>query len=130
MKAQRALLDAYAEWRRLAEAAKQAIRSRNWPFVLECQEVIRQLQPRISQLTVQAKSEWQRTGTDPVAAGEKLHSAVLELIKLVESNKALINSVQARVESEHKQRQQSVQNLKRLQQSYAAGHCTAWSSFS
>jgi hypothetical protein len=130
MKAERALLDAYAEWRRLADAAKQAILSRNWPFVLECQKVIGQLQPRITELTRQAKSEWQRSGIDPVAAGKKLHCTVLELINLVESNKALINSAQERVKSENQQRQQAVQNLKRLQQSYAAVHRTAWSSFS
>lgn len=130
MKAENALLDAYAEWRRLAEAATQAIRSRNWPFVLECQKVIRQLQPRINQLTLQAKSEWQRAGKDPVAAGKKVHATILELINLVESNKALISSVKSSAKLEQQQRQQAVQNLKRLQQSYAAVHRTAWSSFS
>jgi hypothetical protein len=130
MKAENALLETYAEWRRLAEAAKQAIRSGNWPFVLECQKVIEQLQPQITELARQVKSEWQRSGIDPLAAGKKLHSAVLELINLVESNKALINSAQERVKSENQQRQHAVQNLKRLQQSYAAVHRTGCSWFS
>ncbi len=130
MKAESALLDAYAEWRRLAEAAKKAIYSGNWPFVLECQKVIEQLQPKITELALQARSEWQRSGIDPVAAGKKLHFTVSELINLVESNKALIDSAQERVKSENQQRQHAVQNLKRLQQSYAAVHRSVWSSFS
>ena len=97
---------------------------------MECHQVIEQLQPKITQLTRQAKSERQQAGTDPVAAGKRLHATVLELINLVESNKALIRSVQQRVKLENQQRQHAVQNLKRLQQSYAAAHWTAWSSFS
>jgi hypothetical protein len=130
MKAESALLDAYAQWRRLAEAAKKAIHSRNWPCVLECHTVIEQLQPKITQLTTEAKVEWQRSGIDPLAAGKRLQAKVLELINLVECNKALINVVRERVTSENQQRQIAVQNLKLLKQSYAAVHRPAWSSFS
>jgi len=98
--------------------------------VLECHKVIEQLQPKITELSRQAKSEWQRSGTNPAPAGKILHSTVLELINLVESNKALIHSTQERAKSENQLRRHAVQNLKRLQQSYAAVHQTAWSSFS
>lgn len=130
MTAEGALLDAYAEWRRLAGAVNHAIRSRNWPFVLECHRVIEQLQPRITQLTGQAAGEWRQPGRACPAGNEKIRLAVLELIKLVESNKSLLNSVRERVSSEHQQQQRAGRNLKRLQNSYAAVHRPAWFSFS
>src|SRR5271168_2554526 len=97
MSAESALLEAYAEWRRLAGAASHAIRSRNWPFVLECHRVIEQLQPRITQLTCQAAGEWRQPGKACPAGNKKVRLAVLELIELVESNKSLLNSVRERV---------------------------------
>ena len=129
-KAESALLDAYTEWHRLAVAAKLAIRSRNWPFVLECQGVIEKLQPRITQLTREAAREWSRSGTGYPAGKKKIQVAVLELIKLVESNKSMLNSVRERAQSEYQQRQQAGRNLKRIQQSYAAVYRPASSSFS
>jgi uncharacterized protein HemX len=54
----------------------------------------------------------------------------LELIKLVESNKSMINSVQERVTLEYQQQQQAGRNLKRLQKSYATVHRQTWSSLS
>jgi hypothetical protein len=130
MTAESALLEAYAEWRRLAGAANQAIGSRNWPFVLECHRVIEQLQPRIAQLTCQASGEWRHPGKACPTGNEKIRIAVLELIKLVESNNSLLNSVRKRVSSNYQQQQQAGRNLKRLQNSYAAVHRPAWFSFS
>lgn len=130
MTAESALLDAYAEWRRLVAAAGYAIRSRNWEFVKECHGVIEELQPRITELTREASSEWQHSGMSYSAGREKVRLAVLELIKLVESNKSMINSVRESVTPEYQQRQQAGRNLKRLQKSYAAVHRQTWSSFS
>jgi Rad3-related DNA helicase len=130
MKAESALLDAYTEWRRLAAAASYAIRSRNWAFVQECHGVIEQLQPRITQLTREAAGEWHQSGMDCPDGREKIRLAVLELNKLVESNKSMINSVRERISSEYQERQQAGRNLKRLQKSYAMVHRQTWSSFS
>jgi hypothetical protein len=47
MSADRDLQNSYREWRRLAEAEGEAIRAGNWMLVFDCQNVLRQLQPRI-----------------------------------------------------------------------------------
>ena len=130
MTAESALLDAYTEWRRLAAAAGYAIRSRNWPFVQECHGVIEQLQPRITQLTREAASEWRQSGMDCADGREKIRLAVLELINLVECNKSMINSVREDVSSEYQEQQQAGRNLKRLQKSYATVQRQTWSTFS
>jgi hypothetical protein len=130
MMAESALLDAYTEWRRLVAAASYAIRSRNWAFVQECHGVIERLQPRITQLTHEAASEWRQSEMDCPAGQEKIRLAVLELIELVEANKSMINSVRERGTLEYQQRQQAGRNLKRLQKSYATVHRQTWSSLS
>ena len=130
MTAESALLDAYTEWRRLAAAACYAIRSRNWGFVQECHGIIERLQPRIAELTREAASEWRHAGMSCPAGREQIRLAVLELIKLVECNKSMINSVQERVTPEYQQQQQAGRNLKRLQKSYATVHRQTWSSLS
>jgi hypothetical protein len=130
MRAESALLDAYTEWRRLAAAAGYAIRSRNWSFVQECYGVIERLQPQITQLTLEATSEWHRSGISCPEGREKIRLAVLELIKLVESNKSMINSVRERVTSDYQERQQAGRNLKRLQKSYAMVQRQTWSTLS
>jgi hypothetical protein len=130
MTAESALLDAYTEWRRLVAAAGYAIHSRNWAFVQECHGVIEQLQPQITQLTREVSREWRQSGMDCPAGREKIRLAVLELIKLIECNKSMINSVRERVTSEYQQRQQAGRNLKRLQKSYAMVDRQTWSSVS
>jgi hypothetical protein len=130
MRAESALLDAYAEWHRLAVASRQAIQSRNWPFVLECQEVILKLQPRISQLSREAVADWQNASVEPLVGRKRIRSLVLELINLLESNNSLIKTVREHARSQYQQRQQASRKLKRLHQSYAVVQPTAWSSFS
>jgi hypothetical protein len=58
MSAERALFDAYREWRRVAKAAQRAIHKRDWKFLLECQRIIQGIQPLISSLTREARNEW------------------------------------------------------------------------
>ncbi len=130
MRAENALLEAYAEWHRLAAASRHAIQARNWSFVLECQDVILKLQLRIAQLSREAITEWQNPRVEPLVGRKKIRAMVLELINLVESNNSLIKSVRERARLQYQERQQASQKLKRLQQSYAVVQPTAWSSFS
>jgi hypothetical protein len=130
MSAEKALFDAYAEWRRLARAGNKAIRLRQWRFLLECQKVVQKLQPLIVRLTREARGEWKQSGRDLAAREKKLQRVVLELIELVESNKSMLKVAREAAKSERKQLEQASQNLKRLQQSYAVACPTAWSSFS
>jgi hypothetical protein len=130
MSAEKALFDAYAEWRRLAKAGNKAIRLRNWRFLLESQIIVQKLQPQIIRLTRAARSEWQQSGTDLAAREKKLQRIVLELIELVESNKSMLKAAREAAKSERKQLEQATQNLKRLQQSYVVVRPAAWTSFS
>jgi hypothetical protein len=130
MSTEKALLDAYAEWRRLARAGGRAIRLRQWGLLLECQQVSQKLQPQITRLTREARNEWRASGADPVAQGEKIQSVVLELIDLVKSNKSMLKAARDAARSERKQLEQASQNLKRLQQSYVVSRPAAWTSFS
>jgi hypothetical protein len=130
MSAEKALLDAYGEWRRLARAVNKAIRLRNWTILTECQDVIQKLQPRITQLTREARNEWLQSKVDLAAGEKKIHQAVLELIVLVKSNKSMLQAARETARSQRQQMEQASQNLKRLQQSYAAVRPAAWTSFS
>jgi hypothetical protein len=130
MSAEKALLEAYAEWRRLAKAAGRAIRLRRWEFLLECQEVSKKLQPLITRLTREARDEWKQSGADLDAKGKKVRRVVLELIELVESNKSMLKAARKVAESERKQLEHASLNLKRLQQSYVVGRPAKWTSFS
>jgi hypothetical protein len=130
MSAEKALLDAYGEWRRLARAASRAIRLRNWPLLTECQDVIQKLQPQITRLTREARHEWLQSKVGLAAGEKKIHQAVLELIELVKSNKSMLQAAREAAHSRRQQMEQASQNLKRLQQSYAAARPAAWTSFS
>jgi uncharacterized protein YoxC len=130
MKAEKALLDAYGDWHRLAEAEGKAIRLHDWNFLLECQKVIQRLQPQITELTRAAREEWKQAGADLAAQEKKINAVVSELIAMGECNKSLLQAAREAAKSEREQLEQASQNLKRLQHSYAAGRPTAWSSFS
>ncbi len=130
MSAEKALLDAYGEWRRLTRAATRAIQLRNWGFLLECQAVIQKLQPVITRLTREARAEWKKSGADIATREKKINRVVLELIALVESNKSMLQAARKAAESERKQLEQASQNLKRLQKSYVMGRPAAWTSVS
>lgn len=130
MSAEKALLDAYREWRRLARAGSKAIRLRNWTLLAECQDVIQKLQPRITHLTREARNEWLQSKVDLAAGEKKIHQAVYELIELVKSNKSMLQAAREAARSQRQQMEQASQNLKRLQRSYAAVRPAAWTSFS
>ncbi len=130
MKAEAALWGACSEWERLAKAASLAIESRNWPLVDECHRVISNIQSEIQELHGRACSEWIRQGIDPKVAARRFQPIVLGLIRQVESNISLLKRVRARVDGEFRQGQEAGRNLRRLQQSYAAVHHTAWSTLS
>ena len=130
MSAEKALLNAYAEWRRLARATGRAIQLRNWKLVLECQAVIQQLQPNVTRLTRAARAEWKKSGADLAAREEKIHRVVRELMATVAANNSLLATARKTAESERKQLEQASQNLKRLQKSYVPGRPAAWTSVS
>lgn len=130
MSAEQALFDAYRKWHRLAKSAQQAIHKRNWDFLLECQGVIRKIQPLISNLTLEARQEWRQRKLDVAAKEELLLAVTAELTTLLESNQKLLRTAQAAALSQREKLGQAGLNLKRLHTSYALTRPSAWTSFS
>jgi uncharacterized protein YoxC len=134
MSAERALFDAYREWRRLATASQKAICRHDWDFLLKCQAVVQKIQSSLAPLRRQAREEWRRANVDCVAKEKELQTVVVELKDLVASNHQLLVAARTRARAEAiSRRQKLVQtalNLKRLQHSYASACSPAWTSFS
>lgn len=130
MSAEEALFSCYREWRRLAVAVGKAIRVRNWNFLQECQQVIQKLQPEITRLTRETRSEWQQSGADLTGKEENLKAVISELIELGQRNRSLLQAARRAAQPEGERLEQAGQNLRRLQQSYTVAHPAAWTSFS
>lgn len=130
MNAEKDLLAAYGQWQRLSRAEGQAIRSRRWNFLLECQAVIKNLQPRITQLTREVRAEWKRSATDLAVKERNLHALISQLIVVAQQNQALLATARATATSKLGELDQAGRNLKRLQHSYVTRRPAAWSSLS
>ena len=113
-----------AEWRRLAEAEGQAIRSGNWPFVANCQAALATLRAKIDELTISARS------TDSCPARAPHRSSVLELIELQRRNLAALQQRREKLSSHIESLARSGRNLRGIQRSYAPAGPGAWSSYS
>lgn len=130
MSAEKALLKSYLEWRRLTVAVGRAIHTRNWDFLLECQQVMQKLQPEVTRLTGEARAEWRQSGADVAGKEKNLNAVISELMELGKRNQLLLRAVRQAAQAERDRLEQAGQNLKRLQQSYAVARPAAWTSFS
>ena len=130
MNAECDLTNAYQEWRRLAEAEGEAIGECNWSLVTACQAALKQLQARISQLSLAARKEWAKSNCDRAAKEKALDSTIHELIHLERRNQTLLGAIQEVTRAKITQLNQAGQNLKQIQRSYGSVHPTAWTSFS
>lgn len=130
MNAEETLFSAYREWHRLAKAAHKAIGKRDWGFLLECQAVIRRIQPSITDLHREVSEKWKRSNADCAAKKKELNATILELKGLLESNKQLLRVARQSALAEREKLDQVGLNLKRLQSSYVLRRASAWTSFS
>jgi hypothetical protein len=130
MSAERALFDAYREWRRLAWAGHRAISKRDWKFLLECQYLVQSIQPSITNLYQQVREEWRQSNVDCAAKQKELRAIVFELKDLLESNQKMLRAARETALAKRQQIEQAGRNLKRLQNSYVATPAPAWTSFS
>lgn len=130
MSAERALFDAYREWRRLAHACRKAISQSNWPFLFQCQSAIRDIQKFTSVAILEARDEWKRCNADCQAKENELRVIILEVKELVEANKKLLQAARAKALSKREHLERAGRNLRRIQGSYGAAHLPAWTSFS
>ncbi|HEY5233623.1 MAG TPA: hypothetical protein VIK35_08830 [Verrucomicrobiae bacterium] len=130
MSAEQALLDAYSEWHRLAEAAGRAIRRRDWNFLLECQQALKKHQPLITRLTREARDEWKQPGAGSPAREKTIRAVILELIELGQRNKMLLQAAREAARMKCEQLELAARNLKHLKLSYVSGRPPGWTSFS
>jgi hypothetical protein len=130
MSAEQSLLNAYSEWHRLTEAEGKAIHLRDWNFLLECQAVIKKIQPLITQLTLAARDEWKNSGADCAAKEKIIHAMVWELIELGRRNQMLLQAARAAAQAKREELEQADRNLKRLQISYVSARPAEWTFFS
>jgi hypothetical protein len=119
MNTDRDLQHSYHEWRRLAEAEGEAIRAGNWMLVFDCQNALRQLQPRIVRQTEAAHREWAALGLDPGAMEQEMETMIHALIELESRNNSLINARRCLAQEELAKLEQASLTLRRIQRSYA-----------
>lgn len=130
MNAERQLVEAYGEWRHLAEIEGEAIGARDWMMVAASQTALRHLQERISSLSPTVREEWSKRGDERVVKERGLTAIIHELIGLERRNQTLLNSLQEAARLKLNQLDQAGRNLKRIQRSYGSTDPTAWTSFS
>jgi hypothetical protein len=118
MNAERDLQNSYREWRRLAEAEGEAIRAGNWMLVFDCQNVLRQLQPRIVRQTEAARREWAVLGLDFEAKESGLSVVIHSLIEIERRNQSLIHARQRLAREELAKLEQASLTLRCIQRSY------------
>ena len=118
MNTDRDLQHSYLEWQRLAEAEGEAIRAGNWMLVFDCQNALRQLQPRIVRQTDAARREWAALGLDPEAMECEMDTMIHSLIELESRNNSLINARRSLAQEELAKLEQASLTLRRIQRSY------------
>jgi len=124
------LLEAYQDWRRLAELEGEAIRTRDWKLVVDCQKKLSVLQSHISRFTNQAREEWRRGGVDLAPKEIHLHQTISSLIELETQNSSSLAAAKEDARAHLAQAEVIRQNLKRVQRSYSPTGPAVWNSFS
>jgi hypothetical protein len=130
MNAETQLHQALQEWRRLAEVEGEAIRSRNWPLVAECQDALRDLQPNIDEFTRKARQEWAGLGSQQQSSLETLRQTLGGLIELESRNYARLTALRHGARTRLEQLESAGRTLRQVQRSYSPGTPAAWTSFS
>jgi hypothetical protein len=130
MSASEQLHEAYREWRRLAEAEGEAIRTNNWSRVQECQKSLHSLQPAIIRFSQEARNEWVQLGRDISSEENTIRLLIGELIELERRNSAWLSDMQKAVQTQLNQLQHTGHTLRQVQRSYAPASGSSWTSFS
>jgi hypothetical protein len=127
---EKALFEAYQDWRRLAELESEGIRTRDWVLVKDCQSHLAALQTRIIRLTSDAREEWRRTGSDLAQKENNLRQTVSRLVELEMANSASLSAAKEIARAQLDQLGTVRQNLKRLERSYSCVGSTLLNSVS
>jgi len=127
---EKALFEAYQDWRRLAELEGDGIRARDWTLVTDCQNRLAALQTRIIRLTHDTREEWRRTGADLAQKENNLRQTVSSLIELEMTNSSALSAAKEVTRGQLHQLDGARQNLKRVERSYSSVGTVGWNSFS
>jgi hypothetical protein len=130
MNAEKALFEAYQEWRRLAKAESKAINLEDWNLLAECQNLLQNIQPVITRLTHEAQDEWEKSGLNFEVKKTKHREVVAGLIEIARKNQLLLRTARELAVAKGRQLEEAGRNLKRLQNSYAPAQPAGWMSFS
>ena len=118
MNAERDLLDAYREWRRLAETEGEAIRTCNWSLCAACQKALKHLRDRITALMPGLRAEWSQPGCNRAAKQRALDETIKELIHLERRNQTLLQCIREATQTKLKELGEATLKLKQLRRSY------------
>jgi len=127
---EKALLEAYEDWRRLTELEGEGIRARDWTLVTDCQNRLATLQTRMIRLTSDARAEWRRTGTDLSEKESHLRQTVSSLMELEMANSASLSAAKEPACLKMNQLDSARQNLKRVERTYSSTGSAGWNSYS
>ena len=130
MSAESDLREAYREWRRLAQAEGEAIRSSNWSLLAACQNALANLREHISSLTPQVHQEWAAAKIDRAKRQEEINVIIRGLIEIARRNQILLAGLREAAQARLKQLNRAGSNLKQLRRSYASTTLSTWQSFS
>ena len=130
MTAEETLLEAYKDWRRLAELETEAIRTRHWILMADCQKRLASLQPIIIRLTADAREEWKKSNADKIAKQNELRAIISGLVELELQNSTLLAAAKDVAQTQLAQLELARTNLKRIQRSYGPIRPAVWNSLS
>ena len=130
MDAESQLASALTEWRRLAEAEGEGIRLSNWSLVSECQNALRELQPKILECSRSARKEWAGQGSRLRSKEESLRQTIGGLIEIESRNYARLTALRQTALARIEQLESTSRTLRQVQRSYAPDAKSAWTSFS
>ena len=129
LNAERDLLAAGREWRRLAEAEGEAIRTRNWELCSACQNTLQLLRERMTALLPTVRAEWARANGGGAARQQAFDDTLRRLIELECRNQTLIQSLREAARTKIQQLNEAKIKLKQLRRSYGFAHAPAQQSF-
>jgi hypothetical protein len=124
------LVEAYQDWRHLAELEGEGIRTRDWTLVTDCQKKLSALQSRIIRLTNKARDEWHQKGADLASKENGLRQTVSSLIELEMQNSSSLAATKETTRAQMNELDVARQNLKRVHRTYSQTGSGAWNSFS
>jgi hypothetical protein len=130
LKAEHDLFEACREWRRLAEAEGEAIRTGNWGLCAACQKSLQHLRERMSALMPAVRAVWRQAGDDRATRMQTFDDTLRELIKLEHRNHTLVQAVRAATHTKLQQLNQAKIKLKQLRQAYGFASRPMANSFS